>query len=153
MLHFFKSGYIYETTIIICINLIYVCGVSSLKPYFSLEGFQSYNLEDMNIVSQTNGLENNVLVQDSYKISGKNGVSKDQGSKIWWHYPIFKVGSFKQLTNNLRYYNNPDTGVCMAADFCGTLYKDKKNKSNIVMQLPPVPPSNGIRVNYYSSTF
>ncbi len=127
-----------------------------LKPYFSLEGFQSYNLEKMDIVSQTNGYpltENNVLIQDSYRISGKNGVTKDQGSKIWWHYPIFKVGSFKQLTNNLRYYNNPDTGNCMAADFCGTLYKDKKNKSNIVLPLPPVAPSNGVRVNYYSSTF
>ena len=75
-----------------------------LKPYFSLEGFQSYNLEDMNTFNETNGYpltENNVLIQDSYRITGKNGVSDDQGSKIWWHYPIFKVGSFKQLTNNL----------------------------------------------------
>ena len=125
-----------------------------LKPYFSLEGFESYNLEDMNTFNKTNGYpltENNVLVQDSYRISGKNGVTKDQGSKIWWHYPIFKVGSFKQMTNNLRYYKNPDTGNCMAADFCGTLYKDNKNKSNIITPLPPVPPSNGVRVNYYST--
>ncbi len=129
---------------------------TELKPYFSLEGFESYNLEKMDIISKTNGYplaENSPLIQDSYKITGKNGVTKDQGSKIWWHYPIFKVGSFKQLTNNLRYYKNPDIGNCMAAEFCGTLYKDNKNKSNIVLPLPPVAPSNGVRVNYYSSTF
>jgi hypothetical protein len=121
-----------------------------LKPYYLLEGFNNNDLENL---SNNNYplTENNVLIQDSYKISGKNGVTKDQGSKIWWHYPIFKVGSFKQLTNNLRYYKNPDTGVCMAADFCGTLYKDNKAKSNIITQLPPVEPSFGARVNYYNT--
>jgi hypothetical protein len=147
--------------------IVFICAVlvpyfyTQLKPYFSLEGFDNYkSLENISInnISITNKYpltENNALVQGSYKISGKNGVSRDQGSKIWWHYPIFKVGSFKQLTNNLRYYKNPDTGNCMAADFCGALYKDNKDKSNIITQLPPVEPSDGVRVNYYStfSTF
>ena len=149
--------------------ILFVCALlvpyfyTQLKPYFSLEGFKSYNFDNINVENinvENIGInnkypltENNVLVQDYYKISGKNGVSRDQGSKIWWHYPIFKVGSYKQITNNLRYYKNPDTGVCMAADFCGTLYKDTKNKSNIITQLPPVEPSNKVRVNYYSSTF
>ena len=91
----------------------------------------------------------NVLLQDSYPITGHNGVSNDQGSKIWWHYPIFEVGSYDQITNNIKFSNNPDTGRCMPADICGSLYKEYQTQSNYVFPLPPVKPECGSRVNYY----
>jgi len=92
--------------------------------------------------------KNDVLLQDSFPLTGRNGVSNDQGSKIWWHYPIFEVGSYDQITNNLKFSNNPDTGRCMPADVCGTLYKEYQTQNNYVFSQPPVKPKCGTRVNY-----
>ena len=93
--------------------------------------------------------KNDALLEDSYPLTGRNGVSNDQGSKIWWHYPIFEVGSYDQITNNLKFSNNPDTGRCMPADVCGTLYKEYQTQSNYVFPQPPVKPECGSRINYY----
>ncbi len=94
--------------------------------------------------------ETDVLVQDNYPITGINGVSKEQASTMWWHYPIFEVGSYKQITNNLKYPNNPDTGKCMPADVCFALYKDYQVESNYIEPLPPVNTTcSGARVGYF----
>ena len=96
--------------------------------------------------------EMDVLVQDSYPITGINGVSKENASNMWWHYPIFQVGSYKQITNNLKYPNNPDTGRCMPADLCGSLYKDHQIETNYIKPLPPVGTNcAGARVGYFLS--
>jgi hypothetical protein len=92
------------------------------------------------------------LVSDSFPITHKNGVSDYQEQKMWWHFPVFKVGSYEQITNNLKYPNNPDVGQCMPADFCGTLYKEYQPYLNEAKVLPPVTPScNGTRVNYFNT--
>ncbi len=94
----------------------------------------------------------NVLVQDSYPITGKNGVSTETSNTMWYHYPIFEVGSYKQITNNLKYPNNPDTGRCMPADVCGALYKEFQTESNYIKPLPPVNTDcDGARVGYFLS--
>jgi hypothetical protein len=93
--------------------------------------------------------QTDVLLEDSFPLTGRGGVSNDQGSKIWWHYPIFEVGSYDQITNNLKFSNNPDTGRCMPADVCGTLYKEYQTQSNYVFPQPPVKPECGSRINYY----
>lgn len=91
-----------------------------------------------------------VLLKDSYPLTGRSCIGDDSAYKIWWHYPTFKEGSYDQITNNIRYNNNPDTGNCMPADFCGSLYKEHQTKGNYVYPLPPVKPeSSGSRVNYY----
>jgi hypothetical protein len=95
--------------------------------------------------------QNDVLLQDTYPITGINSVSDESGSKMWWRYPIFQVGSFKQMTNNIRYPNNPDDGGCTAADVCFALYKNKNMGSNIVTPLPPVDPNLGTRVGYFAT--
>jgi len=89
------------------------------------------------------------LLKDSYPLTGRKGVSNNQYSNIWWHYPIFKISSFEQITNNIKYPNNPDEGTCVSADFCGALYKESQVASNISETLAPVPPGDGARVNYY----
>jgi hypothetical protein len=113
------------------------------------EGFNNYTL------GGTNGIypcsETNVLVQDTYPITGINGVSDQSASKMWWRYPTFEVGSFKQITNNIRYPYNPDDGKCTAANFCYALYKNKNMGSNIVTPLPPVDPNSGTRVGYFAT--
>ena len=95
--------------------------------------------------------QNDVLLQDTYPITGINSVSDESGSKMWWRYPIFEVGSFKQMTNNIRYPNNPDEARCTAADFCYALYKNKNMGSNIVTPLPPVDAKSGTRVGYFAT--
>jgi hypothetical protein len=92
------------------------------------------------------------LVSESYPITHKNGVSNYQEQMMWWHFPVFKVGSYEQITNNLKYPNNPDVGQCMPAEFCGTLYKEYQTDLNEAQVLPPVTPScNGTRINYYNT--
>lgn len=85
-----------------------------------------------------------------YPSTGHKGVSNYEAYDMWWRYPIFKVGSYKQMTNNIRYPNNPDNGTCMPADVCFALYDNNQEASNIVEPLPPVPncPQSGARVGY-----
>lgn len=96
--------------------------------------------------------QTDVLVQDTYPITGINGVSNQSAQTMWFRYPTFEVGSYKQMTNNIRYPNNPDDGRCTAANFCYALYKDKEIGSNIVKPLPPVDPNSGTRVGYFATT-
>ena len=95
--------------------------------------------------------ENDVLLEDSFPITGKNGVSTHSSSNSWWYYPILPMTSYKQITNNLKYHNNPDNGSCTPSEFCGTLYKDYQIKKNTNEPLPPVEQTCGSRVNYYNS--
>jgi hypothetical protein len=86
---------------------------------------------------------------DSFPLTGNKGTSNKNYSDIWKEYPEFSQSSFKQMTNNLRYVNNPDEGTCIRADMCNALYKNKKHKSNIITQLPPAEEGPGARVGYY----
>jgi hypothetical protein len=98
------------------------------------------------------GASTNALVQDTYPITGRNGITDNQASDIWWHYPTFKLGSYAQITNNIRYSNNPDIGNCMPASMCGSLYKEKHLKSNYIYPLPPVNDNCGTRIGYFSTS-
>ena len=94
----------------------------------------------------------NPILEGSYPLmNNQNNVSNDSYYDIWWKYPSLKLGSYAQITNNLKYFNNPDDGTCISADFCGALYKNQKHKTNIITPLPPVPNGSGVRVNYYRS--
>lgn len=88
-------------------------------------------------------------ILDSFPLIGKNEVSNDSASTIWWHYPVFSLPSFKQQTNNLRYRYNPDDGTCTRPEFCGALYHSVKNKSNEINPLPQAEEGEGARVGYY----
>ena len=66
------------------------------------EGFSNFTLEG------ATGLEEaTILVQDTYPAIGKNQVSNKSASTIWQEYPIFELGSYAQVTNNIRYPLNP----------------------------------------------
>lgn len=88
-------------------------------------------------------------ILDDFPLIGKNKVSNDSASTIWWHYPVFSLPSFKQQTNNLRYRYNPDDGTCTRPEFCGALYHSVKNKSNEINPLPQAEEGEGARVGYY----
>ena len=91
-------------------------------------------------------------ILDDFPKIGKNETSNNNYSDIWWKYPVLKLASFDQITNNIRYNSNPDNGTCIRADFCGAVYRDEKNhKSNIQNPLGPVEDGPGARVGYYRS--
>ena len=95
--------------------------------------------------------ENTYLLKDSYPTANRLIVDSNNYSHNWIYYPIFSLGSYEQITNNLKYFKNPDDGTCIPAEFCGDFYKDRNYspKTNVSRPLPPVPNENGLRVNYY----
>ena len=120
-----------------------------LKLNNSIEGYSNYSLAGA--MGNFPGAQTEVLVQDTYHPIGKNEISNDTSSDIWWHYPTFKVGSYDQITNNIRYPDNPDVGTCTPASMCGALYHEKKIGSNYIEQLPPVKPDTGTRIGYFTT--
>ena len=128
------------------------------KSIKMLENYQNYDLNSSMNIQSLGGSEEkypfpqtDILVEDIYPPIGKNGISNNSASNIWWHYPIFQLGSYDQITNNIRYSNNPDVGTCMPASMCGALYKEKQLKTNYVKPLPPINPNCGTRVGYFDT--
>ena len=93
----------------------------------------------------------NQAILDDYPLIGKNEVSHDSASDMWWHYPTFGLPSFKQITNNLKYFKNPDIGTCTRPEMCGALYHDAKVPSNEIHPLPEAEEGPGARVGYFRS--
>ena len=133
---------------IIFLTLVLVLGLY-LAPFLrQTEGFN--NLLGSVVGVYPRSVDKPIL--NDYPLIGKTETSNDNYSDIWKDYPVFPVGSFEQITNNLRYYDNPDIGTCIRADFCGALYHDKKDKkSNIITPLPPADEGSGARVGYFRS--
>lgn len=130
--------------LIIAIGLPLVFNFSNI-----IEGYSNYSLEQA--MGSVPDSQTKVLVQETYPPIGKNEISNDNASDIWWHYPTFKLGSYAQITNNIRYPNNPDIGSCTPASMCGALYHDKFLGTNYVNPLPPVNPDSGTRVGYFTT--
>ena len=91
-----------------------------------------------------------VLVQDTYPPIGKNELSHYTANDMWQDYPIFTLGSYDQITNNIRYPRNPDVGRCTPASMCGALYHEKDLGSNTIRPLPPVS-CPGTRIGYFTT--
>ena len=124
-----------------------------IKPVINkylIEGYSNYNLANPGDYPM---IVDNPLLNASFPSTHNKYVSSNNASDIWWYYPIFKVGSYAQVTNNLKYRRNPDDGICSRAEFCGTLYKDNEIHTNISTPLPPVPDTPGTRVGYYKTPY
>jgi len=87
-----------------------------------------------------------------YPSTHRLGVSDVSSTDVWWRNPSFVEGSYKQITNNLRYQNNPDNGRSTPIEFSFALYDNNQLASNYTYPLPPTPNcSEGVRVNYFQS--
>lgn len=113
------------------------------------EGYSNYTLEGA--MGKFPEAQTNVLVQDTYKPIGKNEVSNESAYNMWWRYPTFELGSYDQITNNVRYPDNPDNARCTPANMCYALYKDKVIGTNFVEPLPPLNPDCGTRIGYFDT--
>lgn len=124
----------------------------------SFDGFQ--NLLPMNIHSSGSSgsgdkKESTIApytLLDYYPVIDPSGKLGDKSAQdLWWHYPTFKVGSYDQITNNIRYPDNPDVGQCQPESMCNVIYGDRQEHSNYITPLGEAP-SSGVRINYYSTT-
>lgn len=113
------------------------------------EGYSNYSLDQA--TGKFPDAQTKVLVQNTYPPIGKNQISDNDASDIWWHYPTFELGSYAQITNNIRYPDNPDIGRCTPASMCGALYYDKRIGDNYIKPLPPVGTDCGTRVGYFTT--
>ena len=132
------------------ILLIIVASSFIINKSMFQEGYSNYlaNKEPGNRASEVG-----TLLADSYPSTGRSTVSDNNYDTRWQDYPVFGVGSFAQITNNLRYWKNPDESQCRTPEFCNALYNDKQVESNISKPLPPAPAvdNNNIRVNFYTT--
>jgi len=125
--------------------IIVLLGLAFVSWYLAKQRFEGFSLSPGYFPKSVNQ-----AILDDYPLIGKNETSNNNYENIWWHYPVFSVGSFEQITNNLKNWYNPDNGKCTRADFCGALYHDKKDvESNVITPLPPAEEGGGARVGYF----
>lgn len=123
------------------------------------EGFKALNYSHVPLLynvgndkhPKDNYAKEDILLNDSYPLKWSSSVNFEDQWKKWWHYPTFKVGSYEQITNNIRYPNNPDNATSTPTLFSGALYKDYQYKTNYYQDIPPVPVEmDKVRINYYN---
>ncbi len=88
-------------------------------------------------------------ILDDYPLKKNMGISNNTSEDNYQYYPIFG-SSYGQYTNNVRYWETPENGLCSRAEFCGGLY----NSKNIDVPKTPNPISFSspfVRVNFYGS--
>ena len=135
---FFKS--------VIVLVIIMVAGLY-LAPLIKSVGFEGF----VPLLPGIYPKSDDKVILDDYPQIGKNETSNNNYSDIWTEYPVLPLASFEQITNNLRYHENPDEGTCVRADFCGALYNNKRVPSNVINPLPPAEEGGGARVGYFRS--
>jgi hypothetical protein len=136
------------------LSLFYTAIFKSNKK---VENYRNYDINN-NMTTSLGGYESKypssetaILLEDSYPLTGRKGISNNGASNIWWHYPTFQLGSYDQITNNIKYPNNPDEGTCMPSSMCNTLYYNKNLGSNYIKQLPPNNSINKTRIGYFDT--
>lgn len=140
------------TIIIALLSIMVIVGVSLYKSK-KLEAFrmQRHSVQK-NLQSSIPGdfpQADDLPILDQFPYTGNKEASNNSVSDIWWKFPIFQLGSYKQITNNLRHRYNPDDGTCRRADMCGALYKNIKATPNETHPLPPAQEGPGARVGYW----
>jgi hypothetical protein len=138
---------------ILFLLFILVIGLYLAPMQEMLEGFKGYKRYKSDVLSVPGEFPRSVdkPILDDYPLIGSNQVSTNNASDIWQDYPVFGLGSFKQITNNIRYNRNPDDGKCSRAEFCGALYHDAKHPPNEITVQPAAEEGPGARVGYYRS--
>ena len=94
----------------------------------------------------------NYLLKGEFPISN-NPVSMNTYSQRWRNYPEFNLPSYAQITNNLRYFRNPNIAISSPEDFLDTFYNDKPNRSNFIKpgEIKPIVTPGQPRVGYWNT--
>ena len=89
------------------------------------------------------------LLYGDYKVKQNTNVTKNNDYNIWKEYPVYP-SSYKQETNNKRYWNTPDNGTCSPAEFCGTPYEKTEQKKDVITKPIPIE-ANVTRINWWAA--
>jgi hypothetical protein len=89
------------------------------------------------------------ILYGDYNVKQNTGVTKNNNYNIWKDYPVYQ-SSYKQQTNNKRYWSTPDNGTCSPAEFCGTPYSPTNIKIDKVSPGLPIGASGVTRVNWWA---
>ena len=76
-------------------------------------------------------------------------LQKNNDYNIWKEYPVYP-NSYKQETNNKRYWTTPDNGTCSPAEFCGTPYEKTEQKKDVITKPIPIE-ANVTRINWWAA--
>jgi hypothetical protein len=138
----------------IAIILVLCAFVKYLFIFFMIIGGEPKGLEGFRQMLWPNDYPDSQtfpLLKGVYPLRESTVISNNNADFVGLHNAPTDLSSFAQITNNIRYNNNPDNGTCTPAQFCGSLYKSYQNKVNTSVPLNPVPYGPGARVNFVRS--
>ena len=143
------SSYI-NTILFIFLILLVVCYFGIFK-FMSKEAFESkINSNNRLSPGQYPMSQDELLLRGYYNIKENTNVTKNNNYNIWKEYPVY-TNSYKQETNNKRYWSTPDNGLCSPAEFCGTPYSKTNIKVEKVSPGFPLGAPGVTRVNWWAS--
>ena len=71
---------------------------------------------------QPQGSNNNNIVTPPFPPGDMDPAHWKSVGDNWFHEPVYALGSYAQVTNNVRYPSSPDNGSCTPPSFCGSFY-------------------------------
>lgn len=140
----------YINSILFIILIVFVLCYFGIFKFTSSEAFgPNMNNNYMLMPAKYPISVNEPLLYGDYNVKSNTNVTKNNNYNIWKDYPVY-TSSYKQETNNKRYWSTPDNGMCSPAEFCGTPYSPTKVKIDKVS--PGIPIGAPVtRVNWWAS--
>ena len=144
-----KSSSCINSILFILLVILLVCylGISKLTSFeaFGPNINNNYRLEP----GAYPVTDDKPILYGEYNVKQNTNVTKNNNYNIWKDYPVYP-SSYKQQTNNKRYWSTPDNGTCSPAEFCGTPYSPTNIKIDKVTPGLPIGASGVTRVNWWA---
>ena len=145
-----KKSSNYISSILFVFLIILVLCYFGIFRFVSKEEFESRMSNDMLLrPGKYPESQNTPLLHGYYNIKENTNVTKNNNYNIWEEYPVYK-NSYKQETNNKRYWSTPDNGTCTPAEFCGTPYRNTNIKKEKVSPGFPIG-APVTRINWWAT--
>jgi len=129
-------------------TILFILLIVIVLYYFGIFKFVSKETFEYKRYSKYPKSQDEPLLYGYYNVKENTNVTKNNNYNIWEEYPVYP-NSYKQETNNKRYWNTPDNGLCSPAEFCGTPYSPTNIKIDKVS--PGIPIGAPVtRVNWWA---
>jgi hypothetical protein len=136
--------------ILFAILIIFLIVYFWIKKRNNKENFYNYSSNQIGSLIHSNG--NDLLLKNEFPTIKNPKISNKNYDDFWWRYPELKFSNYEQLTNNIKYVNNPDQATAIPAEFNFLFYKNIHNKSNKICVPSPVKTKKGqVRIGYFNT--
>ncbi len=140
----------YINSILFILLILLVLCYFGIFNFISRETFESNMNNDNQLRPGKYSIsDDKPLLHGYYNIKDNTNVTKNNNYNIWKEYPVYE-NSYKQETNNKRYWETPDNGLCSPAEFCGTPYSPTNVKKNKLTKGIPIG-APVTRINWWAS--